>query len=309
MTLAVTAVSACAVLSNDDSSSMTAGQDTVTGAADAAVTFDRPVVEEVGSGRAVQPFLDAGAEPRTALGRLRARHMPVWTPDFDWAFPPEVCNSAWEFDAVATPDSRANIAILGDFSHAAALSVMRYEHYVSRSLADPSAPAQLCVAITTVDPHRSEILEVLASHITAGSRFSGPAAHPDAVVLLAANATSVMAVACVTPGYSDVKNAEDEVIEPTLSEARLQAYLLGVSRGMEDTVTDISYRVSNTTGRGADDCTGLDAWVAEWDGHVQQWVAEGQIWEPLWAVVTVADICDSPAPEFPNECPRAWLLS
>ena len=47
----------------------------------------RPVVQ-VHSDGGSPAFLDAAADPSTDLGRLRAQHLPVWTSDFDWAFPP-----------------------------------------------------------------------------------------------------------------------------------------------------------------------------------------------------------------------------
>ena len=121
-------------------------------------------------------FLDPGADPRTELGRLRAQYLPVWTPDLDWAFPPEACDSAWELDGIAEPTPGADIAVLGDFATAAALAVMRYEHQLSRALADPNPLAQLCVAVASVDPARAQALARLESHLVAGtprSRLAG----------------------------------------------------------------------------------------------------------------------------------------
>ena len=262
---------------------------------------------EVGGGPAdPQPYLAADANPTTALGRLRARHLPVWTADFDWAFPPEVCNSAWELDGIAEPTGGADIAVLGDFATAAALTVMRYEHQLSRALAGPSPLAQLCVATAMVEPARSNALDVLASYLATGSRRAEPASYPGEVWLVAAGPTSALSVACVTPGYAAVVAHDGEVIEASQSPARLEAYLLTASRGLEDQVADISYRVSNTANRPTDDCEGLDDWAAEWDGHVRTWMVEGQIWEPLGAILTADEICESPPPDGPDECPKDW---
>ena len=266
---------------------------------------DRPVVQVASEGGPL-PFLDPDAEPGTALGRLRAQHLPVWTSDFDWAFPPEACDTAWELDGIAEPAAGADLAALGDFATAAALTVMRYEHQFSRALADPSPLAQLCVATASVEPARSEALAVLESYLATGSRRSEPASYPDEVWILAVSPTAAVSVACVTPGYPAVVAAAGETIEPAQSATRLQAYLLSVSRGLEDQVADVSYRVSDATHRPADDCGELAAWALEWDGHVQTWMAEGQIWEPLGAILTAEGICESPPPDGPDECPQDW---
>jgi hypothetical protein len=274
-------------------------------APDPAVAVDRPVVE-VPTGDGWGPFLDPDAEPSTDLGRLRAQHLPVWTSDFDWAFPPDVCNSAWELDAIAEPAPGADVLAMGDFATAAALTVMRYEHQLSRALAEPSALSQLCVAAATVEPARTDDLTVLASYLATGVRRSQPAAYPDEVWILGVSPTAAVSVACVTPGYPAVVGAEGETVEPAQSPARLQAYLLSVSQGLEDQVADISYRVSNAAHRPAEDCEGLDAWALEWNSHVQTWINEGQIWEPLGAILTAEEICDSPPPDGPDECPQDW---
>ena len=282
---------------------------------------DRPVVEVAAAGqRAVQPLAvdvpaaAAGAAgtaleglgPSTPLGELRARHLPVWTSDFDWAFPPDVCASAWELDAIAEPASGTSVLAMGDFATAAALTVMRYEHQFSRALAVPSLLAQLCVAVASVDPLRSESLDVLASYLEAGARRSQPAAYPAEVVLVGVSEAAVVAVACVVPGYSNVVGVDGAAIQAARAPARLQAYRLSVSRGLEDQVADTSYRVSQASHRPAEDCSGLDAWAAEWEGHVQAWIDEGQIWAFDGRVLTVDGICDSPPPEGPDECPRGW---
>ena len=268
---------------------------------------DRPVVQVPSEGDPL-PFLDPDAEPSTALGRLRAQHLPVWTSDFDWAFPPEACDTAWELDGIAEPTAGADVGVMGDFATAAALTVMRYEHQFSRALVDPSPLAQLCVATATVEPARTNDLTVLASYLATGARRAEPAAYPEEVWILAVSPTAAVAVACVTPGYPAVVGAAGETINPAQSPHRLQAYLLSVSRGLEDQVADISYRVSNATHRPAEDCDGVESWAAEWDGHVQTWMAEGQIWEPLGAILTAEQICESPPPDGPDECPKDWPL-
>ena len=266
---------------------------------------DRPVVQ-VSSGDKSLLFLDPDAEPRTDLGRLRAQHLPVWTSDLDWAFPPEACGTAWELDGIAEPTIDADIAVLGDYATAAALTVMRYEHQFSRALSEPSPLAQLCVATASVEPARSDALDVLESYLASGARRSEPAGYPGEVWIVAVSPTSAVSVACVTPGYPTVVGADGETISPAQSPARLQAYLLALSRGLEDQVTDISYRVSDATHRPSEDCRGLSDWALEWNSHVQTWIAEGQIWEPLDAVLTAQAICDSPPPDGPDECPRDW---
>ena len=119
---------------------------------------------------------------------------------------------------------------------------------------------------------------------------------------------AAVSVACVTPGYPTVVGADGTVLQAPQAPFRLQAYLLTVSRGLEDEVTDISYRVSNASHQPAEDCQGLYDWAIEWDGHVQTWIAEGQIWEPLGAILTAEGICESPPPDGPEECPKDWPL-
>ena len=300
------AAAACAGGSGVDQAEAEAARDSQSDGGPAGEpASDRPVVQ-VPSGGGSHSFPDLDAAPGTDLGRLRAQHLPVWTPDFDWAFPPEACGTAWELDGIAEPTFDAPIAILGDFATAIALSVMRYEHQFSRALADPTALGQLCVATASVEPARSEALSVLESYLAAGARRAEPAVYPDEVWVLAVNPTTALSVACVTPGYPTVVGADGETISPAQSPARLQSYLLLVSRGLEDQVVDISYRVSRASHRPASDCEGLQAWADAWDSHVQTWIAEGQIWEPLGAVLTADAICDSPPPDGPDECPRDW---
>ena len=154
-----------------------------------------PVVEAVSV--PARPPLDPSADPRTPLGELRAGYLPVWSPDFDWAFPPEVCGSDWALDAVAEPTSSANLGVLGDVPSAAALSVMRYEHLVSRALAAPDVLGQLCVAVATVGATRTDTLDLLAAHLHNGTRSAEPPGRPDDVTIVAAGPTVTLAVACL----------------------------------------------------------------------------------------------------------------
>ena len=299
------AATACAESSDTATAGAAAGTSPQSESASAANRgVDRPVVQ-VPSAQA-PAFLDPDANPSTELGRLRAQHLPVWTSDLDWAFPPEVCDSAWELDGIAAPTAGADIAVLGDFATAAALTVMRYEHQFSRALADPTALSQLCVATASVEQARSDALSVLESYLATEARRSEPPAYPDEVWIVAVSPAAAVSVACVTPGYPTVVGADGTVLQAPQAPFRLQAYLLTVSRGLEDEVTDISYRVSNASHQPAEDCQGLYDWAIEWDGHVQTWIAEGQIWESLGAILTVDEICESPPPDGPDECPKDW---
>ncbi len=287
-----------------------------------------PVVEEAPV-RAVPP-LDPDADPTTPLGELRARYLPVWSAEFDWAFPPEVCGSDWAFDAVASPDADAAPAVLGDPLAAAALSVMRYEHLLGRAFAEPSPAAQLCVAVATVDPERGEALEALADLLRTGGRGAPEAAVPDEVAIVAASPGAVMAVACAAPGDSaddpagaddpaddlagaddpadDLAGADDPADDPAGGTApvRLAAYHLELSRGLEDAVADVSYRVRDVAYRSAGACGELDAWADRWQRQAQRWAEEGLLWNPVSRTVTVAELCDAPAPDGSAECPRDW---
>jgi len=266
----------------------------------------RPVVQ-VPAADAPAAFLDPDAAPRTDLGRLRARHLPVWTPEFDWAFPPDACGTAWELDGIAEPAGGADLAVLGDPASAAALSVMRYEFQLSRALAEPSPLLQICVATASVGPARSDALAVLESYLATGARRREPAVFPEEVWILAAGPAVALAVACVTPGYPAVAGTDGEAIEQPRAPARLQAYLLTVSAGLEDRIADVSYRVSDAGHRPAPDCLGLDDWILEWQAHVRTWIDEGRIWSPLVAAVTARGLCDAPPPDGPDECPEDWI--
>ena len=157
-----------------------------------------------------------------------------------------------------------------------------------------------------MEPARSDALDVLESYLATGARRSESAAYPAEVWIVAVSPTPAVSVGCVVPGYPAVVGADGETIEPAQAPARLQAYLLSASRGLEDQVTDISNRMSNPNHRPAQDCGELDAWALEWDDHIQTWIAEGQIWEPLGAIMTANAICDSPPPDGPDECPKDW---
>ncbi|MCY4629883.1 MAG: hypothetical protein OXE75_03205 [bacterium] len=315
----------------------------------------RPVVEVVPATAALPP-LDPDADPRTPLGELRAGYLPVWSPDFDWAFPPEVCGSDWALDAIAEPTSSADPAVLGDPPAAAALSVMRYEHLVSRALAGPDLLGQLCVAIGAVGATRTGALDLLAGHLAGGTRSAGPSGYPDEVTIVAASPTAILAAACLppedpgapgeggtsgdpgaptgggetpgdpgaaggggtpgdpgaagggggaTPGDPGAAGGGETVGYPAMP-AALRAYLLRISRGLEDSVVDISYRVSDVTHRPAVDCGELDSWLAGWEQQVADWAAGGEIWGLVGRTVSAGELCDSPTPGGPDECPRDW---
>ena len=264
----------------------------------------RPVVE-VFPARTTPP-LDPNANPTTPLGELRARYLPIWSRDFDWAFPPEVCGSDWALDGIAEPTSRANLAILGDPVAAAALSVMRYEYLLSRALAAPHVLEQLCVAVATVGAARSDALDLLATYLATGSRSADPAGYPNEVNIVAASPTAVLAVTCVVPRTPDVVPTDGEILDVVSASAQLQAYLLAISRGLEDDVTDTFYRVANVTHRLAESCGELDSWATEWEQHAQGWAAEGAIWGPVDRTVAADELCDGPPPGGPDECPRNW---
>ena len=302
MTLAAVLTAACG--SEPD----TAAGDLPDPAPGSAAGAAGPVVEAVSV--PARPPLDPSADPRTPLGQLRAGYLPVWSPDFDWAFPPEVCGSDWALDAVAEPTSSANLGVLGDVPAAAALSVMRYEHLVSRALAGPDVLGQLCVAVATVGATRTETLNLLAAHLHNGTRSAEPPGRPDDVTIVAAAPTEALAVACLPDRHPNTSpgagESEGEVAAAGEAPATLRAYLLTVARGLEDNVTDISYRVSGVTQRRATDCGELDSWAAEWEQQAADWAAGGEIWATVARTVTTAELCDPPPPDGPDECPRNW---
>ncbi|MDE0652364.1 MAG: hypothetical protein OXI26_01765 [bacterium] len=276
----------------------------------AATGLDSGPVVEVASATATLPPLDPSADPRTPLGELRARYLPVWTSEFDWAFPPEVCGSDWPLDAIAEPTSAAGAAVLEDPVVAMALSVMRYEHLVSRSMAEPDVLEQLCVAVATVGSARAETLDILASRLLRIGPTPDPApdasSYPDEVTIVAAGLTRAVAVACAIPG------PRAGLVDGGLSEAdpggsrRLGAYFLVVSRGVEDSVVDISFRVSEMTAAPADGCAELEAWADRWSQRAREWADAGDIWTVVDRTVTVEEICDVPRADGPSDCPLDW---
>jgi hypothetical protein len=195
-----------------------------------------PVVEVLPPAGEQLPPLDPDARPTTPLGALRARYFPIWASDFDGAFPPDACGTAWELDGIARPVTNVDVSLYGDARIMAALAVMRYEYLLSRALTDPTPLAQLCVAVGAVDPARAEALGQLATRIDQSrhgrpdepsepSRTSEPSqanrpsqpdepsqsrgpgqpsapssaavGYPDAVTILASGPSVVIAAACI----------------------------------------------------------------------------------------------------------------
>lgn len=263
------------------------------------VQLSPPAVEQL-------PSLDPTADPKTQLGVLRSRYFPVWTSDFDWAFPPTTCNSAWELDGIATVVPGVDMAQYGEAPTMAALAVMRYEHQVSRSLAEPSPLAQLCIAVGSVDVARERAMQALKSRLDGDVRGEAPVGVPGEITILAASPSSMLAVACVAPDLQQWPSRIDDR-QVGSREARLTAYLLKIAQGREDRVVDLSYRVSSVEERMAADCSGLPAWVAAWEQRVAAWIDAGQIWAPVNAAFSAADVCVESAPSTPHECPTDWL--
>lgn len=298
-----------------------------------------PVAEQL-------PPLDPDARPATPLGALRARYFPIWTSDFDGAFPPDACGSAWELDGIARPVTDVDISLYGDARIMAALAVMRYEHLVSHALAHPAPLAQLCIAVGAVDPARAEALTQLAATIqqrqpsqpdppdvpsqpnataepsltlapgqpdepSQTSAPSKPNGYPDAVTILASSPSAVLAVACNpdgagSPGSGTPAPAAASQPAERRDGTSVGAYLLQVSVGIEDRVVDVSYRVAQAQHRSVADCSALDAWASEWDDHVAVWIAEGQAWVPTRIVTTAEHICSLHSPDSPHDCPQDW---
>ncbi|MYD32973.1 MAG: hypothetical protein F4W98_03720 [Acidimicrobiales bacterium] len=277
-----------------------------------------------------RPAIDPAAAPQTPLGALRAGWLPLWSPAFDSAFPPEVCGSAWELDAIAEPTSGVAMSLYGDVAALAALAVMRYEHLWAAVTASPSRVGQLCVAVASVGETRTEALATLAvllaqaedeSADDAGAAgvppVSGvgadadegalsaqaPAAlrFPASVTVIAVAPTAALATACVAA------DADDAGESPGSAGVWLRAYELATARGIEDRVADVSYRVARTLSEPADDCSALPAWVQRWAAQVQAWLDEGRYWEPLGATVTADRLCASPSLRGVDECPYEWL--
>lgn len=295
-----------------------------------AYVLDDPIVISAEPPSA-QAWLDPSADPRTPQGRQRAQVLPLWVDDLDAAFPPDVCGSAWELDAVAAPVSDVDIRHYGDVTDMAALGAMRYEHLVRSALAAPTHLAQLCVAVAAVEQARADALAELAPLIVAaspaagtgtgstgtdrtGSDAAGDALDSDEefdrsagdgatgewrpagsfsqeVTVVAASPSAALATACI----------------PGADGASLQAYELLVSRGVEDEVVDVSYRVARVTQRPAADCTEeAPAWTAEWVQQAQEWSAQGQLWVVLGHEVSADALCERASAGEPVECPHDW---
>ena len=251
-------------------------------------------------------MLDPAADPRTTLGELRARHLPVWTTALDSAFPPAVCGSAWELDAIAGPVSGVDVARFGHPPTMAALSVMRYEHQVSRALASPSPLGQLCVAVSSVGSARTDALSLLASRLGSAGFVAAPTAFAHEVTIIAVSPLSALAVACVVHDASATLPALDDLSQRGGQTLRLRAYLMAISSGLEDRVADISYRVARVEDNAEEGCAEAATWKARWDDQVQAWLSEGQIWTRVGRTLTASGMCESPPPEGPQECPADW---
>ena len=247
---------------------------------------------------------DPDADPRTALGRLRARYFPKWSSELDWAFPPEVCETPWELDGIAAPAAHVDSQVLGDIRKAAALTVMLYERTISQALFEPSVLSQICVSTVSLPPARTANLEVLASYIDRESRRAEAPNYPGEVEIIAHAPASVLAAACVKPGYPTVLAADGGVVAEPQAPVRLQTYLLALAAGQEDEVADVTLRVSRLFHRPADGCEELVEWVYEWRLRVEAWIAEGQLWNVADAAVTEEDLCRGEHKD--EDCPLNW---
>ena len=278
--------------------------------------------------RADLPPLDPDADPRTPLGELRSKYLPLWTSDFDGAFPPAVCGSAWELDGIAAPVSGVRVSHYGDPAVMAALGVMRYEFLLAQAHADPARLNQLCVAVAAVDPARADALAAYADAITAAEpsasadlesaslqppsrpgAISGERGHqalPAEVTLIAVSTSSVVAVACIKRYPTKAADTGASNLGSASAAARLMAYELEVSRGLEDAVIDISLRVARTQERDASDCSDLAGWLTEWRQKVDTWIDDGQAWLPLAQTLTPASICSAAPADDRDHCPTDW---
>ena len=313
--------------------------------ADAASASPLPFVEiPPEARRADLPPLDPDATPLTELGELRARDLPLWTQDFDLAFPPPVCGTAWELDGIAVPVTGVNISHYGDPATMAALAVMRYEHLLATAFANPTRLAQLCVAVAAVGPAREDALSELApvvsaaedttAELTARLRdvllaategtpeaadaaqvFSAPTgrdstglnALPHVVTLVGVSPSSVLAVACIDPQHAASANQDSPGSPSSTPKASLlRAYELDVVRGIEDSVLDVSYRVSLVEGDNEGDCSDLPEWTATWQGSVLARANEGQLWLQANRTVSTDDLCSTPPTPNDANCPAAW---
>lgn len=316
--------------------------------------------------RADLPPLDPDATPRTELGELRARYLPLWTQDFDLAFPPHVCGTAWELDAIAVPVTGVNVSHYGDWTTMAALGVMRYEHLLATASAQPTRLAQLCVAVAAADPARTDALSSLAPMIAAAEEATGelttarlrdllaadedthestditeppttrertvsteqgadghatpttqarPApdgaglnALPHEVTLVGVSPSSVLAVACIDPQHtaSADQNSPDATSSAPEAAPLLRAYELHIVRGIEDSVLDVSYRVSRIEDSDEGNCSDLPGWTAKWQGNAQSRADEGQLWLQANETVTTDNLCTPPPTPDADDCPSAW---
>lgn len=312
------AAAACSLVGNGDANLADLDNGVVVQAPNAAGGDGRPVVEVLPPRDDTRPPLDPDADPQTPLGWLRARYFPVWTQEFDGAFPPETCGTAWELDGIAEPVSNVDISLYGEVPIMAALAVMRYEHLVSRALADPTPLAQLCVAVGSVGPARTHALESLQAALESDQPGRMRALHPSEVTLVAVGPTTALAVACVTPGAWSSSGVTLSSEAPTPGDAsagqtpsgeaatHLSAYLLRVSRGHEDRVADTSYRVSDVERRESPGCAGWESWLAQWEAAVDGWLSEGQIWQHRSHSVTAKSICDTLPAAGGGDCPEQW---
>ena len=301
----MSAVVACSLVGGDDAT--LADADAGVQPSSLAGDSGRPMVEVLPPQADHRPPLDPDADPQTPLGRLRARYFPVWTQEFDGAFPPETCGTAWELDGIAEPTGGVDISLYGEVPVMAALGVMRYEHLVSQALADPTPLTQLCVAVGSVGPARTAALESLHAALETSQPASLGASYPSEVTLVAVGPSAALAVACVGPqaaaASTDSGTGEaHSPIEPTY----LGAYLLRVSRGHEDRVADTSYRVFEVDHRESPGCSGWEPWLAQWQDAVDTWLNEGQIWQHDGQQITAETICSAPPAAGEPDCPKQW---
>lgn len=282
-----------------------------------AATLDPALVAAVGAPPQRSAYLDPDAEPRTELGKLRARVLPVWADDFDWAFPPRVCHSPWELDAVAAPvgnPGMSRIEALGDLHTAIALSVMRFEYQTAKAFADPSPLGQLCIAVASVGQARDESLASLRSYLADSLHRAVPAQLPHDVTLVGLSPNGqALALSCSAPPAAATVDSNGDVAVSAADGARLTAYLLELSEGVEDEIVDLSYRVSGVAGETAPGCDASDArsaWEARWRATLDGWTAEGQLWVPMSPTQTFSpqSICAAAGSVSPpTECPADWL--
>lgn len=318
---------ACSFASSEDAAAGHAGIESGAGAlASRSADFgSRPLVEVVPRRAEQRVPLDPSADPRTPLGLLRALRFPVWTPDLDWAFPPEVCRSAWELDALAVPDAGADARAAGDVGIAAALSVMRFEYMMQRAFAEPGPLMQLCVSVVSVDPLRGGILRALQSRALSGEHAPPGIPELPTVALVASAPAQVLAVACtavMTAGAAaDGAGGQRfwEAFGPDGSEpegttrshdsgTRLGAYLLLLSHGIEDQAVDVSWRVARVHyDTGADCDASLEQWRGDWADRASVWSGQGQAWLPHAAEFTPSSICRAEQALVPTECPQDWI--